>query len=141
MIDQFLQFLTYLEESISLPIKVWELEEVTIGSRSYLVEHQLLKLQLLIPRDLGDYYIQTSKFLLFGVFFSVNFFTPKLMKIGWSSLFWGVFCTSLPYEIEHTCFKFQLQICRYEWARIIFVDGGLDSTLQYYGPCKNSFKK
>jgi hypothetical protein len=38
--DQFLQFLTYLEESISLPKKVWELEEVTLGSWSYLVEHQ-----------------------------------------------------------------------------------------------------
>jgi hypothetical protein len=25
------------------------------------------------------------------VFFSVNFFTPKLMKIRWSSLFWGSF--------------------------------------------------
>jgi hypothetical protein len=30
--DQFLQFLTYLEESISLPKKLWELEEVTVGS-------------------------------------------------------------------------------------------------------------
>jgi hypothetical protein len=29
---------------------------------------------------------QTSKFLFFWVFFSVNFFTPKLMKIRWSSL-------------------------------------------------------
>jgi hypothetical protein len=26
-----------------------------------------------------------------GVFFSMNFFTPKLMKIGWSSLFFGSF--------------------------------------------------
>jgi hypothetical protein len=25
------------------------------------------------------------------VFFGVNFFTPKLMKIRWSSLFWGTF--------------------------------------------------
>jgi hypothetical protein len=32
-------------------------------------------------------------------------------------------------------------ICKYEWARIIFVDGGLDSKLQHYGPCKNSWKK
>jgi hypothetical protein len=35
-----LQFLTYLEESISLPKKVWELEEVIVGSWSYLVKHQ-----------------------------------------------------------------------------------------------------
>jgi hypothetical protein len=32
-----------------------------------------------------------SKFLFFGVFFSMNFFTPKLMNIRWSSLFWGSF--------------------------------------------------
>jgi hypothetical protein len=37
------------------------------------------------------YNIQTSKFFFFWVFFSVNFFTPKLMKIRWSSLFWGSF--------------------------------------------------
>jgi hypothetical protein len=48
----------------------------------------LQKLQLLIPWDLGDYIIQMSKFL--GVF-SVNFLTPKLMKIRWSSLFSGSF--------------------------------------------------
>jgi hypothetical protein len=32
-----------------------------------------------------------SKFFFFGVFFSVNFLTPKLIKIRWSSLFWGSF--------------------------------------------------
>jgi hypothetical protein len=51
----------------------------------------LQKLQLLIPWDLGDYNIQTSKFYFFRVFYSVNFFTPKLMKIRWSSLFFGSF--------------------------------------------------
>jgi hypothetical protein len=56
------------------------------------------------------------------------------------SFFW-VFCTSLPNQVEHTCLKFQLQICKYEWARIIFVDGGLDSKLQHYGPYENSWKK
>jgi hypothetical protein len=30
-----------------------------------------------------------SKFFFWGVFFSVNFFTPKLMKIRCSSLFFG----------------------------------------------------
>jgi hypothetical protein len=55
--------------------------------------------------------------------------------------FFLVFCTSLPNQVEHTCFKFQLQICKYEWARIIFVDEGLDSKLQHYEPCKNSLKK
>jgi hypothetical protein len=57
-----------------------------------------------------------------------------------SSFFW-VFCTSLPNQLEHTCLKFQFQICKYEWARIIFVDRGLDSKLQHYGPCKISWKK
>jgi hypothetical protein len=27
------------------------------------------------------------------MFFTMNFFTPKLMKIRWSSLFWGSFAT------------------------------------------------
>jgi hypothetical protein len=49
---QFLQFLTYLEESISLPKKVWELEEVTIGSWSYLVEHQPPKITA--PHSMGS---------------------------------------------------------------------------------------
>jgi hypothetical protein len=47
------------------------------------------------------------------------------------SFFW-VFCTSLPNQVEHACLRFQLQICKYEWARIIFVDGDLDSKLQHY---------
>jgi hypothetical protein len=32
-----------------------------------------------------------SKFFFFGVLFSVNFFSPKLMKIRYSSLFFGSF--------------------------------------------------
>jgi hypothetical protein len=32
-----------------------------------------------------------SKFFFLRVFFSVNFFTPKLMKIRWSSFFFGSF--------------------------------------------------
>jgi hypothetical protein len=51
----------------------------------------LQKLQLLIPWDLRDNNIQTSKFFFFGVFFSVNFFAPKLMKIRWSSFIFGSF--------------------------------------------------
>jgi hypothetical protein len=47
-------------------------------------------LQLLIPWDIGDNNIQKSKFF-FWVFFTVNFFIPKLMKIRWSSLFFGSF--------------------------------------------------
>jgi hypothetical protein len=68
----------------------------------------------------------------------MNFFTPKLMKIRWSSLFFGSFAHHL--SLEHTWLKFQLQICKYEWAKIIFVDRGLDSKLQHYVPCKHSWK-
>jgi hypothetical protein len=83
------------------------------------LEINLKKFQLLSPWDLGDYNIQTSKFFFFGVIFTMNFFTPKLMKIRWSFLFWGSFA----------------------WAKILFVDGGLESKLQHYGPCKISWKK
>jgi len=115
--NQFLQFLTFLEESISLLEKVWELEEVTGGPWSYLVEHQ--PPQITTPHSRGSRRLQHSK--LFS--------------------FLGVFCTSLPNQIQHTWVKFQLQICKYHWARIIFVDKGLDSKLQRYGPCKKSSKK
>jgi hypothetical protein len=60
----------------------------------------LQKLQLLIPWDLGDYNIQTSKFFFFWVFFSVNFFTPKLMKIRWSSLFFGSFAPGFQIKLS-----------------------------------------
>jgi hypothetical protein len=46
-----------------------------------LVEINLKKFQLLIPWDLGDYNIQTSKFFFFWVLFTVKFCTSKLMKI------------------------------------------------------------
>jgi hypothetical protein len=49
------------------------------------------KLLLLIPWELRGYNIQTSKFLFFKVFFTVNLFTSKLMKIRWSFLFFGSF--------------------------------------------------
>jgi hypothetical protein len=41
--------------------------------------------------DLGEYKIQMSQFFFSGVFFTVNFFTPKLMKSRWSFLFFGSF--------------------------------------------------
>jgi hypothetical protein len=51
----------------------------------------LKKLQLLIPWELGDYNIQTSKFNFFWVFFCVNFFIPKLMKLDGLFFFFGSF--------------------------------------------------
>jgi hypothetical protein len=97
--------------------------------RSYLVEHQPLKITA--PHSMGSrrLYHSNVKVLFSRVFYSVNFFTPKLMKIRWSFSFFWVFCTSLPNQVEHTCLKFQLQICTYEWARIIFVDRVLTPNL------------
>jgi hypothetical protein len=57
------------------------------------------------------------------------------------SFFFWVFCTSLPNQVGHTWLKSQLHICNYDWAKIPFVDEGLDSKLQHYGPHKNSWKK
>jgi hypothetical protein len=42
------------------------------------------------------------KVLFFWVFFSVNFFTPKLMKIRWSFVFFGSFAP-----------HFQIKLCTY----------------------------
>jgi hypothetical protein len=61
------------------------------------LEINLKKIQLLIPWDLGDYNIQISK-LFFWVFFTVNFFILKLMKIRWSSLLFGAF--ALHFQIK-----------------------------------------
>jgi hypothetical protein len=55
--------------------------------------------------------------------------------------FFGIFCTSLPNQVKHTWHKSQLHIYNYEWVKILFVDRGLDSKLQHYGPCKISWKK
>jgi hypothetical protein len=63
------------------------IKKVTIGSWSYLVADQTQKIQLLIPWDLGDYNIQHQSFIFFVIFSTVNFFTPKLMKIKQSFLF------------------------------------------------------
>jgi hypothetical protein len=62
------------------------------------------------------------------------------MKIRWSSLFSGSFAPHFQIKVEHTGLKFQLQICNYEWAKILFVEGGLDSKLRHWGPCKLSWK-
>jgi hypothetical protein len=60
----------------------------------------LRKLHLLNPWKLRDYNIQTSKFYFSWVFFSVNFFTPKLMKIRWSSLFFGSFAAHFQIKLS-----------------------------------------
>jgi hypothetical protein len=60
-------------------------------------------LQLLIPWELRDYNFQTSKFYFFWMFFSVNFFTPKLMKIRWSLLFFGSFAPYFQIKLNTHC--------------------------------------
>jgi hypothetical protein len=62
------------------------------------------------------------------------------MKIRWSSLFSWVFCALLLNQVEHTWLKSQLHICDYEWIKILFDDGALDSKLQHCGPYKISLK-
>jgi hypothetical protein len=63
----------------------------------------LQKLQLLISCDQGDNNIQTSKFFFSEVFFSVNFFTPKLIKIRCSSLFYRSFAPRFQIKLSiHT---------------------------------------
>jgi hypothetical protein len=56
-----------------------------------LLEINLKKLQLLILWNLTDYNIQTSKVYFLGVFFTMNFYTPKLMKLDGLLSFLGVF--------------------------------------------------
>jgi hypothetical protein len=79
----------------------------------------------LIPWDLGNYNIQTSKFYFWGVFFIFNLLTQKLIKIICFFFFW-VFGTSLSNQVEHTWPKSQLHISDYEWAKILFFDRGLN---------------
>jgi hypothetical protein len=46
----------------------------------------------------------------------VNFFTPKLMRIRWSSLFFGSFAPHFQIKLSIQCSN----------LKILFVDGGLD---------------
>ena len=67
----------------------------------------------------------------------VNFFSPKLMKIRWSSLFFGSFAHYFWIKLS----THGSNIYKYEWAKILFVDEGLDSKLQHSGPCKTLLQK
>jgi hypothetical protein len=65
--------------------------EVTIRSGSYLVRNQPQK--IIAPHSMGSrrLYHLNIKVSFFWMFFTVKFFTLKLMKIRWSSLFFGSF--------------------------------------------------
>jgi hypothetical protein len=88
------------------------------------LEINLKKLQLLIPWELGNHNIQTSKFYIFLGFFIVNFFTPKLLKIRWSSLFWGTFAPHFQIKLRTRGSNLN---SIFVIVKIHFVDGGLDS--------------
>jgi hypothetical protein len=49
------------------------------------------------------------------------------MKIRWSF----IFCISFPNQVDHTWIKSQNHIYNHEWAKILFVDKGLNSKLQH----------
>jgi hypothetical protein len=85
----------------------------------------LQKLQLLIPWDLGDYYIQTSKFFFFGVIFNVNFFTPKLMKIRWSSLFFGSFAPHFQIKLSIHASSFNSRFVSISELELLLLTGVL----------------
>jgi hypothetical protein len=89
-----------------------------------LLNINLQKLQLLIPWDLGDYNIQTSKFFS-GVFFSVNFFTPKLMKIRWSSLFFGSFAPHFQIKLSIHASNFNIRFVSMSELELFFLMGVL----------------
>jgi hypothetical protein len=75
--------------NFSKKIIVWEFKEITIGSWSYHVVDQPQK--NVAHHSMGSRRLQHSNIkVFFWMFFTVNFFTPKLMKIKWSSLlFWS----------------------------------------------------
>jgi hypothetical protein len=72
------------------------------------------------------------------VFFTVNFFTPKLMKIKWSSLFFGSFAPHFQIKLSIHGSNLNSTFIIMSELKLFFVDGGLDSKLQHYGPCKIS---
>jgi hypothetical protein len=111
---------------------------VTVGSWSYLAVNQPQKIAIPHSMEARRFKIQTSKFYFFWAFFTMNFFTPKLMKIRWFFFFW-IFWILLPNQVEHILLKSQLHICNYEWARILFVNEGLDSKLQHCGKFLGKF--
>jgi hypothetical protein len=82
------------------------------------------KLQLLIPWDLGDYNIQTSKFFFLGCFFNVNFFTPKLMKIRSSFLFLGSFAPHFQIKLSIHASNFNSRFVSMSEVELFLLMGG-----------------
>jgi hypothetical protein len=90
-----------------------------------LLNINLQKLQLLIPWDLGEYNIQTTKFFFFWVIFSVNFFTPKLMKITWSSLFFGSFAPHFQIKLSMHASNFNFRFVSMNELELFLLTGVL----------------
>jgi hypothetical protein len=79
-----------------------------------------------------------SKFFFLGVFFSVNFFTPKLMKIRWSFFWGGSFAPHFQIKLNIHVSNFNSRFVNMTELELFLLTKGLDSKLQYYVPCKNS---
>jgi hypothetical protein len=72
------------------------------------------------------------------VFFSVNFFIPKLMKIRWSSPFFGTFAHHFQIKLSIHGSNCNSRFVSMSELGLFLLMGDLDSKLQHFGPCKNS---
>jgi hypothetical protein len=68
-----------------------------------------------------------SKFFFFGVFSSVNFFTPKLMKIRWSSSFFGSFAPHFQIKLSIHALNFNYRFVSMSELELFFLMGVLTS--------------
>jgi hypothetical protein len=66
-----------------------------------------------------------SKFYFFGVFFSVNFFTPKFMKIKWYSLFWGPFAPHFQIKLSIHASNFNSRFVSMSELELLLLTGVL----------------
>jgi hypothetical protein len=60
------------------------------------------------------------------VFFSVNFFTPKLMKIRWSSLFFGSFAPHFQIKLSIQASNLNSRFISMSELELFLLTGGLD---------------
>jgi hypothetical protein len=63
------------------------------------------------------------------------------MKIRWSSLFFGSFAHNFQIKLSIHASNFNSRFVSMSELELFLLTGGLDSKLQHYGPCKNSWKK
>jgi hypothetical protein len=66
-----------------------------------------------------------SKFFFFWMFFSVNFFIPKLMKIRWSFLFFGSFAPHFQIKLSIHASNFNFRFVSMSEVELFFLTGVL----------------